>query len=167
MKALGFNAKWCDLIYRLISNYWYSVLWDGFSFGHFKSNQGVRQGDPISRSLFVVSMEMFSRLLLGKIGDGSILSYFVKPRTLPISHLLYADDMLLFTNGREDSVEALMAVINSFGAWSGQRVNAAKSSMFIDNMWTIQVSRIFFSLQVLVKEHSLLHTSEHRFFLVG
>ncbi|KAL9675587.1 hypothetical protein QQ045_003789 [Rhodiola kirilowii] len=39
MHAFGFNQAWCDLINRLISNCWYSVLWDASPYGHFKSNQ--------------------------------------------------------------------------------------------------------------------------------
>ncbi|CAM8983825.1 unnamed protein product [Rhodiola kirilowii] len=127
MRALGFNPNWCDLIYHLISNCWYSVVWDGSSFGHFKFNQGVRQGDPISPSLFILSMEMFSRLLHSRMADGSIVPYFVKPGALPISHLLYVDDMLLFTNGNMESVESLMRVIHRFCSWSGLRLNASKS----------------------------------------
>ncbi|KAL9687569.1 hypothetical protein QQ045_031974 [Rhodiola kirilowii] len=51
MRALGFNAAWCDLVYWTISNCFYSVLWDGPSFRHFKSNRGVQQGDPLSPSI--------------------------------------------------------------------------------------------------------------------
>ncbi|KAL9683268.1 hypothetical protein QQ045_015087 [Rhodiola kirilowii] len=97
-----------------------------------EDRQGVRQGDPISPSHFILSMEMFSRLLYNKIRDGSILPFFVKPGALPISHLLYADDMLLFTNGSMDSVESLMGVFHRFCTWSGQRLNTAKSLLFID-----------------------------------
>ncbi|CAM8962821.1 unnamed protein product [Rhodiola kirilowii] len=132
MRAFGFGERWCDLIYRLISNYWYSVLWDGSTFGHFKSNQGVRQGDPISPSLFILSMEIFSRMLKSKISDGLISPYFVAPRAMPISHLLYADDILIFSNGQQDSIERLMGSIDIFFSWSGQRLNAAKSFMFFD-----------------------------------
>ncbi|KAL9671642.1 hypothetical protein QQ045_009212 [Rhodiola kirilowii] len=132
MQALGINNTWCDLIYRLISNYWYSVLWDGSPFGHFKSNQGVCEGDPISPSLFIISMEFFSWLLKQKIDDGRILPYFVKVSALQVSYLLYGDNMLLFTNGYEVSMDRLMEAINTFYSWSGQKLNAAKSSMFFD-----------------------------------
>ncbi|CAM8909441.1 unnamed protein product [Rhodiola kirilowii] len=102
MQALGFNHIWCDLIYRLISNCWYSVLWDGSSYGHFKSNQGVRQGDPISPSLFILAMEVFSRLIVSQSQAGSIIPYFTKAGALQVTLI------------------------------SCQRLNSAKSSIFFD-----------------------------------
>ncbi|KAL9685749.1 hypothetical protein QQ045_023201 [Rhodiola kirilowii] len=57
MAAMGFSENWIDLIYRNISNCWYSVLWNGSSYGYFKSNKGVWQGDPLSPSLFILGME--------------------------------------------------------------------------------------------------------------
>ncbi|KAL9659029.1 hypothetical protein QQ045_018594 [Rhodiola kirilowii] len=124
MHALGFNNKWCDLIYRLISNCWYSVLWDGSSFGHFKSFQSVRQGDPISPSLFIISTECLSRLLKQRINEGYILPYFVKVGALHV--------MLVFTNSSKASLTRLMELFNNLCAWSGQQLNAGKSSLFLD-----------------------------------
>ncbi|KAL9674735.1 hypothetical protein QQ045_002934 [Rhodiola kirilowii] len=86
------------------------VLWDGSPYGHFKSNQGVRQGVPISPSLFIITMEIFSRLLISKCRDGSIIPYFVKAGALQIPHLLYSDDMLVFTNACEHSMQRLQEV---------------------------------------------------------
>ncbi|KAL9683745.1 hypothetical protein QQ045_021170 [Rhodiola kirilowii] len=132
MQAMGFNQTWCDLIYRLISNCWYSVLWDGSSYGHFKSNQGVRQGHPISPSLFIIAMDVFSRLLVTQSQAGSIIPYFAKAGALQVTHLMYADDLLLFANGTDISMQRLVALINQFCTWSGQRLNSAKSSIFFD-----------------------------------
>ncbi|KAL9671751.1 hypothetical protein QQ045_009324 [Rhodiola kirilowii] len=77
MRALGFIAAWCDLVYRTISNCFYSVLWDGFSFGHFKSNRGVRHGDPLSPSLLSSAWNRSAH-----IASSQILPYFVKARRL-------------------------------------------------------------------------------------
>ncbi|KAL9667365.1 hypothetical protein QQ045_001720 [Rhodiola kirilowii] len=146
MQALGFDNKWCDLIYRLISNCWYSVLWDDSSFGHFKYNKGVRQGDPISPSLFLISMEFFSQLLKQRSNEGHIFPYFVKVGALQVSHLLYADDMLVFTNGSKVSLTHLMELFNNFCAWPGQQLNDSKSSLFLDKSFSPQRRRAIFDV---------------------
>lgn len=52
LKKIGFSNVFVDLIWRLISNNWYSVLINGQAYGFFHSSRGVKQGDPfISCSL--------------------------------------------------------------------------------------------------------------------
>lgn len=60
LRWYGFSHKFCNLVYYSISNCWYYVMWGGKSFGFFKSNRGVRQGDPISSSLFILAMNVFT-----------------------------------------------------------------------------------------------------------
>ncbi|KAL9673369.1 hypothetical protein QQ045_029625 [Rhodiola kirilowii] len=72
LRHLRFNENWCDLIFRCISNCWYSVLWGGKMHGYFKSSQGVRQGDPLSPSLFLVAVEYFSRKLNLAVDKGEL-----------------------------------------------------------------------------------------------
>ncbi|KAL9689689.1 hypothetical protein QQ045_010078 [Rhodiola kirilowii] len=138
MRALGFGSQWCDLVYRTISGCFYSVLWDGTAYGRFKSNRGVRQGDPLSPSLFIICMESFSRLLHRHISDGLLQPYFVKTGALQVNHLLYADDLLLFTNGTEQSIENLMHMINRFCTWTGQALNSSKSNIFFPQAMDIE-----------------------------
>lgn len=52
-------------------------------------------------------------------------------RELSLSHVLYADDVLIFTNGSEKSLRNLMKLIKVCERSSGQRVNAAKSGYYI------------------------------------
>ncbi|CAM8944441.1 unnamed protein product [Rhodiola kirilowii] len=133
LRALGFNEAWCgpDIPQHLqLLVLW--VLWDGSSFGHFKSNQGVRQGDPLSPTLFIICMEVFSRMLQHQVSSKRIYPFFIKKEALVVNHLLYADDMLIFTNGSEISMNRLMSLIKSFYASSGQQLNSSKSLIFFD-----------------------------------
>ncbi|KAL9686221.1 hypothetical protein QQ045_023676 [Rhodiola kirilowii] len=135
MRAYGFSERWCDLVYRNISNCWYSICWDGNMYGHFKSNRGVRQGDPLSPSLFILAMEFFSKSLNSAVSMGKIRPYRTKGCRPQIHHLLYADDLLIFTNGHKNSVANLLEVVNNFCKLSGQLLNPEKSMIyFADNI---------------------------------
>ncbi|KAL9691681.1 hypothetical protein QQ045_012107 [Rhodiola kirilowii] len=79
--------------------------------------------------------DMLSRHLNAKVSAGRILPYEAKCPTLNINHLLYANDLLLFTNGTETSLEQLKQLITDFCAISGQSLNNQKSlALFSKNI---------------------------------
>ncbi|KAL9659580.1 hypothetical protein QQ045_024387 [Rhodiola kirilowii] len=133
LRAFGFSALWCDLIFRNIANCWYSIAWDGELYGHFKSNRGVRQGDPLSPSLFILAMEYFSRSLNHAVENKKICAYKTKGYICDIHHLLYADDLLIFLNGHKNSIRHLLTLIGKFYGASGQMLNPAKSKVFFSD----------------------------------
>lgn len=52
---------------------------------------------------------------------------FTHPGGSPsISHLLYADDVVVFANASKGSIRCLMEVVNIYERWTGQRVNHEK-----------------------------------------
>ncbi|KAL9676312.1 hypothetical protein QQ045_004526 [Rhodiola kirilowii] len=130
LSAWGFSNKWIDLVYRNISNCWYSMIWNGSSYGFFKSNRGVRQGDPLSPTLFILAMEFLSRLINTSIQKNTITPYKVEGFKAHVHHLMYADDLLIFSNGHLKSVEMLMKIINNFCDLSGEKMNPSKSKIF-------------------------------------
>ncbi|KAL9681577.1 hypothetical protein QQ045_013362 [Rhodiola kirilowii] len=130
LRHLGFNEGWCDLVFRFISNCWYTVLWDSHSYGFFKSTQGVRQGDPLSPSLFIIAMEWISRHLNNAVRQRHTLPYSAKCPSIQINHLLYADDLLIFSNGSINSMRNLHHLILEFCSISGQALNPQKSTIF-------------------------------------
>lgn len=99
LKALGFSDAARDVVYRNICNITYSFYVNGEVSGLVRSTWGLRQGDPLSLLLFVLAQQVFSIKLQHLIQLGKIISYKVGRDELPISHLLYADDVLLFTSG--------------------------------------------------------------------
>lgn len=74
----------------------YSILLNGSPYGFFKPSRGLRQGDPLSLLLFIIGSKVFSRLLSRKESHGNLHGISIGRGVPPISHLLYANDLLIF-----------------------------------------------------------------------
>ena len=51
MRRLRFGERVIYMVWRLISNVWFSVIINGASYGYFKSRRGFHQKDPLSPAL--------------------------------------------------------------------------------------------------------------------
>lgn len=61
--------------------------------------------------------------------------------SMVVSHLFYADDLLLFTNGNKNSICNLLAIVKHYEAMSGQMVSPEKSSMLFSKHVTVTRKR--------------------------
>ncbi|XP_060210644.1 uncharacterized protein LOC132637595 [Lycium barbarum] len=57
LRKMGFAERSVDLVRRLLANNWYLVLVNGKPHGFFHSTRGVKQDDPLSPALFILSAE--------------------------------------------------------------------------------------------------------------
>ncbi|XP_060195037.1 uncharacterized protein LOC132624250 [Lycium barbarum] len=64
-----------DMVWRLVSNNWYSVLINGQSHGFFKSSRGLKKGDPLSPTLFIIATEVLARNLNDLHDDPAFKGY--------------------------------------------------------------------------------------------
>ena len=48
----------------------------------------------------------------------------------PISHLLFADDVMIFSKANREEAYVILKALNSHAKWSGQDINSSKSSIF-------------------------------------
>lgn len=62
--------------------------------------------------------------------------YKVGQNSLSTLHLLYADDVLIFTNGTDKSLRSLMQLFQMYEQSSGQLINFAKSGFYIDDKYS-------------------------------
>jgi hypothetical protein len=112
LKRCGFGAKWCSWISFCISSVRFSFLVNGSPEGFFDSSQGIRQGDPLSPLLFVFVMEALSCTLSAGINDGLLEGF--KVGNVAVSHLLFADDTLIFCEDNPDQLAYLQGIFLLF-----------------------------------------------------
>jgi hypothetical protein len=77
----------------------FSILINGSPSGFFSNSCGLRQGDPLSLILFVVIMEVLSRMMFVTMNRGLLLGFLMGSRNneeVIVSHLMFADDTLNF-----------------------------------------------------------------------
>jgi hypothetical protein len=83
----------------------------------------VRQGDPLSPLLFCLAEEIISRSLTKHVRNGHLkLIHGTRELNIP-SHILYADDMMVFCKGTNSNISALKKVFMEYVYASGQLVN--------------------------------------------
>ncbi|KAL0411747.1 UNVERIFIED_CONTAM: hypothetical protein Slati_3764400 [Sesamum latifolium] len=126
MQKMGFPPRFLTLIKHAIQNCWFTVLVNGEAAGFFESTQGLRQGDPISPALFILAAEAFSKGLDLLFNENPDMFYQTRCEA-KISHLSYADDVILFTNCKE-GLTKLMQFLRNYEELSGQKINHAKSA---------------------------------------
>ncbi|VFQ82564.1 unnamed protein product [Cuscuta campestris] len=98
LKAFGFNENCTALLLQNLKSTYMSILVNGRPAGFFKIKRGVKQGDPLSPLLFIIGSEGFSRSLKHAISSG-FLSPYKAGRSQVVSHLAYADDLIVFLRG--------------------------------------------------------------------
>lgn len=129
LRGINIPELYIGWIYKCISSASFSIYINGHTGGFFKSTQGLRQGDPLSPYLFVLAMEVFSGLLRSRYNSGYI-KYHPKTENLGISHLMFADDVMMFFDGGSSSLHGIAETLDDFASWSGLSMNKDKTQLF-------------------------------------
>ena len=132
LKRMGFGVRWCRWIHTCISTVQFSVLFNGSPTDFFGSSRGLRQGDPLSPMLFLVMMEVFSKMMKRAEGASLLRGFRVAGRQgggVGVSHLLFVDDTILFCDANEEQILHVRMLLLCFQAMTGLKVNALKSEM--------------------------------------
>ncbi|XP_050281856.1 uncharacterized protein LOC126722748 [Quercus robur] len=122
----------------------FSILINGSPSDFFGSSKGLRQGDPLSPLLFDIVIEALSRMLDVAASTGQFSGFSVGSTAGPsmmVSHILFADDTLIFCDANPSQIANLRAILTRFEV-SGLRINLGKSEL-------VPVGRVY-NLETLV-----------------
>ncbi|XP_062114704.1 uncharacterized protein LOC133825827 [Humulus lupulus] len=125
-KFPGRFIKWIMVCLRGSS---YCILINGQLHGNFKGGKGLRQGDPISPLLFVLVMEYLTRAL-HEATKRKDFRFHPLCKSLNITNLCFADDLLLVCKAHDKSIQILHQIFRTFSIASGLNINQGKSRIY-------------------------------------
>ena len=128
LERMGFGVRWGRWIKAYISFVRFSLLINGSPAGFLSSSRGLRQGDPLSPLLFLLVIEVLSRMLR-KMEEGGFIFGFSLGNDVSISHLLFTDDSILFCDADPQQPMYIRLVLTYFEAMTGLQVNMSNSEM--------------------------------------
>ncbi|KAH0698741.1 hypothetical protein KY284_012956 [Solanum tuberosum] len=128
---MEFDAAVTDKVWRLLANNWYSILINGQAQDFFHSTRGVKQGDPLSPALLVLTAEVLSRAFNSLFLVPDFKGFGMPKWSDQINHLAYANDTIIFVSADKKSVEMVMTTLQKYELQSGQLVNKQKSEFFM------------------------------------
>ncbi|KAF7140800.1 hypothetical protein RHSIM_Rhsim06G0055700 [Rhododendron simsii] len=133
MRRMGFHSQWVKWIMSCVTSVSYSVNINGQQHGYVKPQRGLRQGDPLSPYLFLLCAEGFSGLLKQRERQGQLKGIQICRGGPYISHLLFADDSLVFCKATKEESGAVKEVLDTYRQASGQLINNSKSSILFSS----------------------------------
>lgn len=129
LTCMLFPSLWIQLIKKCYSTVSYSVLFNGHFAGSFLPHKGLRQRNPLSSNLFLLCSNVLSCFLHDLEVRNKIKGIQFACRGPHVTHLMYADDTILFFEATPPACAAIKEVLDLYGQLAGQAINKKKSSM--------------------------------------
>ena len=122
-------------------------------------SRGIRQGDPLSPFLFLLCTEGLHGLINSAARRGDIKGYSLCKGGPKLTHLLSANDSILFCKASSEECEHVIQILESYEKASGQKINKNKIAIFFSNATSETVKqdiKIAMGLQEITKYEKYL-----------
>lgn len=130
MVTMGFPNSIVNSIMNCITTVTFSILINGNRMEEFKPQRGVRQGDPLSSFLFMISAEGMCALFDNATRMKKIQVFKVASTAPGFTHICFADDSILFFRAKESDYKEVAQILKIYEEASGQLVNLDKSGIW-------------------------------------
>ena len=107
MERMGFSHRWVQWIMTCVTTVRYTIKFNGTLLESFAPERGLRQGDPLSPFLFLFVADGLSELLKQGVRTNGRDPLKICRGAPGVSHLLFADDTLLFFKANQQQAEAV------------------------------------------------------------
>lgn len=129
MVKMGFHAIWIHWVMQCVSTVRFHIFANGEKRATVNPTRGLRQGDPLSPYLFLLVIDVLSKLLSKDICDQRLTGLKLKPSCPILSHLFFADDAILFLKANKLECTHVLKTLETYNLASGQLVNFSKSGV--------------------------------------
>ena len=142
MQKSGFDPRWVKLAIEIVITTSYSIFINKEPKGWITQSRGIRQVDPLSPYLFLLCAEGLTTLL-NKVVENQVVNGIMSCQNgVCISHLLFADDSLLFCKAMVGECQQLLSILGQYEAASGQAINCQKTSLFFSKNTNPEIRRL-------------------------
>jgi hypothetical protein len=114
LSRLGFHHQWTQWIMTCVTTVHYSIRFNNVTLEPFKPSHGLSQGDPLLPYLFLFVADGLSKLFQRETNDQRLKELKICHRAPGISHLLFADDTLLFFEATKVHASVLSEVLKKY-----------------------------------------------------
>ena len=144
LEHFGFLESMISLIMSYVSTSTTTLLFNGSKLDSFQPSRGIRQGDLISPYLFLLYKEFLGAQITSMCEDKRWDKVRASRSGPSFSHVLFADDLMLFAKADYKNCEAIIEVLDNFCNLAGQKVNTTKSKIiFSSNVTNRRVRGIY------------------------
>lgn len=130
LDRLGFDSVWIDWVKQCVCTVKYSIYVNGAQVCNVIPYRGLRQGDPLSPYLFLFVADVFSIIIQKAIQNKSLKGIRMKRECPVVSHLLFADDSMVFLEAEVPFCSNFKYLASCFSEASGLSINVHKSSLY-------------------------------------
>ncbi|KAI0530859.1 hypothetical protein KFK09_000407 [Dendrobium nobile] len=151
LKWYGFPSGYANLIMECIIDVRFSIIINGRNSKGIMAHSGFHQGCPLSPYLYILCSQLLSNSIYER---GLNIGIQISPRRPRITHLLYVDDVIIFSQVSKEIAKEVKSIVDDFCNWTGQMGNTNKSQIIFRN--------IGLSLQQLMLENGHWNTDLHQ-----
>nr|GEX25603.1 RNA-directed DNA polymerase, eukaryota [Tanacetum cinerariifolium] len=150
LRKFGFGDKWCNWIQCFLKSLRGSIIVNGSPTEEFQFGKGLKQGDPLSPFLFILTMESLHLSFQRIVDTGMYHGIKLGGDLVNLSHMFYPDDTVFVGQWCESNIITLVHVLEYFCMASGLRINMSKSKIMGVNVDCDKVNRAAVRLGCLV-----------------